>query len=88
MPPSVDVRHWYEPMPLPGESVAPDAVSGTEALFCQLAEPPVTTGSLGGPRSIRMAPPPVPAEGVQTETLPAPSIEWNWTSVSPWPLSV
>ena len=75
-------------MPLPGESVAPDAVSGTEALFCQVSEPPVTTGSLGGPRSIRIGAAGGACRGVQSETLPAPSIARNWTSVSPWPLSV
>jgi hypothetical protein len=64
------------------------AVSGTVAPFCHESEPPVTVGSLGGPRSMRIVAAGVPGAGSQAETLPAPSVPRIWTRVSPCAVSV
>src|SRR5690349_12776441 len=37
VPPSVEVRYWYEPTPEPGESAEPAAVTAVEAALRQLS---------------------------------------------------
>src|SRR3954470_10391555 len=70
-------------MPLPGTSVEPAAVTVADAAFLQTATPPVTVGSAGAVRSMRMGAAAVPAAGVQAPTAPEPSTARNCTSVSP-----
>ena len=64
-------------MPLPGVSVAPEALTSIEAESNQDAEPPARDGSDGAVRSIRTS------AWAHSETLPAASCDRNRTSVSP-----
>ena len=71
-------------MPLPGLSVAPDAVTVTEVTVDQASEPPLTAaGSLGAVRSILTVLDAAAVAGVQAEALPAASVPRNCTRV--WP---
>ena len=71
-------------MPLPGLSVAPDAVTLTEAAVAQLSDPPLTAaGSVGTVRSILTVLDAAALAGVQAEALPAASVPRNCTRV--WP---
>ena len=65
-------------------SVAPDAVTFTDATLSHDSEPPVSpVGSVGAVRSIFTVLPAPAAVGVQADAFPALSVERNCTSV--WP---
>src|SRR5947208_16854571 len=71
-------------MPLPGESVAPVAVTVTEAAVCHESEPPLNdAASVGAVRSILTVEAAPATAGVQAEPFPALSVVRNWTSVCP-----
>ena len=55
----------------------------TVGAFCHDSEPPLTVGSVGGPRSMRMVSPALGAAGAHADVLPAPSSARNCTSTSP-----
>ena len=89
VPPSVEVSYSYPARPLPEVSVAPDAVTVTEAVLVHVSDPPVrVVGAAGAVRSSLavLAAPAVP--GVQAEALPARSTERTWTSVAPSAVTV
>src|SRR5438132_12498206 len=85
VPPFADVRYWYVATPEPGESVAPEPVTVTDAAFVHESEPPETAGAVGALRSILavFVAPPVP--GFHAEALPALSTLRNSVSVPPSP---
>ena len=64
-------------------SVDPEAVTGTEASFCHVWEPPDTVGTDGASLSTHALAVGSGTAGTQAETLPALSTERNWTSVFP-----
>ena len=82
VPPSVEVSYSYPARPETA-SVEPDAVSVIDGTDCQLDEPPATVGSVGFERSSFTVDPAVADDGVQADVLPAPSMDWNCTSVVP-----
>src|SRR5947209_20464183 len=76
-------------MPLPGMSVAPDAVTTVEAVVFQVSEPPTTlVGSVGAVRSIFTVLTAVGVAGAHADTLPAASTLRNCTSVVPSAVTV
>src|SRR4051794_15854105 len=71
-------------MPLPGLSVAPEAVTVTDAAVDQASEPPVTVvGSVGTVRSILTVLAAPAVGGAHGEALPARSVPRSCTSVAP-----
>ena len=64
-------------------SVAPAAEIGSEVAFSHPDDPPLAVGVVGAVRSSRTVPPMTVGTGVHAETLPALSMLWYSTSVSP-----
>jgi len=81
-PPSVLVWNSY-PVTLETLSVAPDAVTSTDATFCQLSDPPATVGAVGAVRSRRTRFAAPGDDGDQAVALPALSRARTCTRVSP-----
>src|SRR5215831_13612674 len=76
-------------MPLPGESVEPEAETTTDAAVCHASDPPVNVvGTVGTVRSMRTVFVAPALAGVQADTLPALSVLRNCTSVWPSALTV
>jgi hypothetical protein len=77
-PPVVDVSYSYLRIPLP-VSVLPAADTVTGALVCQVADPPVTVGTVGFDRSILTVLTAVGATGAQSDVFPALSSDRTCT---------
>ncbi|MFN8121540.1 MAG: hypothetical protein U0237_03830 [Thermoleophilia bacterium] len=69
-------------------SVAPDALTVTEATLCQAGDPPLAVGAVGFVRSMRTVEPEVAEAGAQPLVLPAWSAVRNCTRVSPSAVTV